>query len=76
MIRNYALTFAGVMLRIWVPISGAAGIEFTAAYTTIAWMCWVPNLIFAQWIISRTKASQRRPRFDLVSHQASKQETA
>jgi hypothetical protein len=54
MIRNYALTFAGVMLRVWVPISGAAGIEFTAAYTVIAWMCWVPNLIFAQWIIHRT----------------------
>jgi hypothetical protein len=62
MIRNYALTFAGVMLRVWVPISSVIGIDFTAAYTAIAWMCWVPNLLFAQWIINRTKRSQRRTR--------------
>jgi hypothetical protein len=62
MIRNYALTFAGVMLRIWVPISGAAGIEFTAAYTAIAWMCWVPNLMVAEWIIRRSRKSQPRSR--------------
>ena len=60
MIRNYALTFAGVMLRIWVPLSGAAGIEFTTAYTAIAWLCWVPNLILAQWIINRTLPARRR----------------
>lgn len=54
MIRNYALTCAGVMLRIWVPLSMAIGFDFTAAYTVIAWMCWVPNLLIAQWIIRRT----------------------
>jgi hypothetical protein len=62
MIRNYALTFAAVMLRIWVPVTTTLGAEFTAAYTVIAWMCWVPNLIFAQWIINRTKRSQPRAR--------------
>jgi uncharacterized membrane protein len=76
MIRNYALTFAGVMLRVWVPISGAIGFDFTTAYTAIAWMCWVPNLIFAQWIINRTKRSQRRPALDLLRQQGSRQETA
>jgi hypothetical protein len=60
MIRNYALTFAGVMLRVWVPISSALGIDFTAAYIAIAWLCWVPNLLVAQWIISRMRKSQRR----------------
>jgi uncharacterized membrane protein len=60
MIRNYALTFAGVMLRIWAPLSGAAGIDFTAAYVTIAWLCWVPNLLVAEWIIRRTQSGQRR----------------
>jgi hypothetical protein len=60
MIRNYALTFAGVMLRIYVPVSGAAGIDFLTAYQAIAWMCWMPNLLVAQWIISRTLPARRR----------------
>jgi uncharacterized membrane protein len=62
MIRNYALTFAGVMLRLWVPISSVIGIDFTAAYTAIAWMCWVPNLLFAEWIIRQSRRSQPRAR--------------
>jgi len=60
MIRNYALTFAGVMLRIWAPISAAAGIEFTTAYIAIAWACWVPNLLVAEWIIRRTLPARSR----------------
>ena len=60
MIRNYALTFAGVMLRIWVPVSSAFGIDFTAAYIAIAWLCWVPNLLVAEWIIRRTRPAHRR----------------
>jgi hypothetical protein len=62
MIRNYALTFAGVMLRLWVPVSGAVGIDFLMAYRIIAWFCWVPNLLIAQWMISRTRRSQPRAR--------------
>ena len=61
MIRNYALTFAGVMLRLWVPTSLALGIDFLAAYRVIAWLCWVPNLFFAQWMINRIQRSLRRP---------------
>ena len=60
MTRNYALTFAGVMLRIWVPLSGAAGIDFLTAYLAISWMCWVPNLLVAEWIIRRTLPARRR----------------
>ena len=60
MIRNYALTFAGVMLRVWVPLSSVAGIDFLMAYRTIAWLCWIPDLIVAQWIISRMRRSQPR----------------
>ena len=76
MIRNYALTFAGVMLRLWVPVSEAMGIDFTAAYIAIAWMCWVPNLLVAQWIIRRTRMSQPRATIvDLLSKPRSGQET-
>lgn len=51
MLRNYALTFAAVMLRIYLPSSMAMGIEFTLAYPVIAWLCWVPNLLYAEWRI-------------------------
>lgn len=54
MIRNYALTFAAVMLRIYVPLSGPAGFDFLTAYQVIAWLCWVPNLLVAEWIIRRS----------------------
>lgn len=70
MIRNYALTFAGVMLRVWSPLSGVVGIDFLMAYRAIAWLCWAPNLIFAQWVISQTRKSQVRARMvSLVSGQ-------
>jgi uncharacterized membrane protein len=48
MIRNFALTFAGVMLRLWMPVSMAAEIPFGTAYAVVAWLCWVPNLIVAE----------------------------
>jgi uncharacterized membrane protein len=54
-IRNYALTFAGVMLRIWLPLTTGMGADFTTAYVIIAWACWVPNLFVAEWIIRRTQ---------------------
>jgi uncharacterized membrane protein len=60
MIRNYALTFAGVMLRVWMPLSMGAGMDFTAAYIVIAWLCWVPNLLVAEWMIRSTSKSQPR----------------
>lgn len=56
MIRNFALTFAAVMLRLYVPGSFVAGLEFETAYPAIAWLCWVPNLLVAQWIIQRSGA--------------------
>ena len=55
MIRNYALTFAAVMLRIYAPLSGPAGFEFLTAYQAIAWLCWVPNLFVAEWIVRRSR---------------------
>src|SRR2546423_863617 len=56
MIRSYALTFAAVTLRIYLPLSQVVGIPFEPAYQTIAWLCWVPNLILAEWLILRLPA--------------------
>ena len=60
MIRNYALTLAGLMLRVWVPLSIPTGIDFAMAYTFIGWLCWVPNLLVAEGIVRRTRRAQRR----------------
>ena len=49
MVRNFSLTFAAVTLRLYLPASMAAGIDLTLAYPNIAWLCWVPNMFFAEW---------------------------
>lgn len=52
MIRSYALTFAAVTLRIWLPLFQVGfGMNFIDSYLVIAWMCWVPNLLVAEWIV-------------------------
>jgi len=59
MIRSYALTLAAVTLRIYVPLAVIAGIPFEAAYPAISWLCWVPNLIVAEWLIQRAPLQAR-----------------
>ncbi len=49
MVRNFSLTFAAVTLRLYLPASMAAGIDLTLAYPFIAWLCWAPNMFFAEW---------------------------
>lgn len=52
--RNFSLTFAAVTLRIWLPLLAfAVGMEFTHAYQIVSWLAWVPNLLFAEWLIRR-----------------------
>ena len=49
MIRSYALTFAAVTLRLYLAITVIAGIEDNWwAYSLIAWLCWIPNLLVAE----------------------------
>jgi uncharacterized membrane protein len=56
MVRNFALTFAAVTLRIWVPMSQISGMAFETAYPVIAWLCWVPNLVLAELLFNRGSA--------------------
>ena len=50
MLRSYALCLAAVTLRLYLPLSAIAGIPFEEAYPAIAWLCWVPNLVVAEWL--------------------------
>ncbi|MCA9997245.1 MAG: DUF2306 domain-containing protein [Anaerolineales bacterium] len=54
MIRNYALTFAAVTLRLYLGLGQAflPEVEFTAVYITTAWLCWIPNLLIAEILIN------------------------
>ncbi len=58
MIRSAALTLAAVTLRLYLPVGeGLAGFE--ASYPVICWICWVPNILLAEWLLRRDV--QRRP---------------
>jgi len=77
MTRNYALTFAAVMLRVWIPIFGMTGIEFTTAYIMIAWLCWMPNLVLVELAIHRNRNRRRSSaEINAMSTPIPKRETA
>ena len=62
MIRSFALTFAAVTLRVYIPVSLSMGAAFETAYPVIAWACWVPNLIVAEWLfVPRVRRTGARP---------------
>lgn len=51
LIYSYAACFAAVTLRIWLPIlSGITG-DFISAYRIVSWLCWVPNLLLAYFLV-------------------------
>ena len=51
MIRNFSLTFAAVTLRIYLGLFFAAAVPFETFYPVLAWISWVPNILFAEWAI-------------------------
>ncbi len=55
MIRSYALTFAFVTLRLWIGVLMVInkGQNFDEIYQTVAWLCWVPNLLIVDYFIAR-----------------------
>ncbi len=80
MLRNYALTFAAPMLRLWTGVLVAVLVAtsggdldpeaaFANAYAAVPFLCWLPNLVVAEWLVRRrglpsyrlTSASRRTP---------------
>jgi len=54
MIRSFALTFAAVTLRLQLGFAiGVLQIDYATASMILAWSCWIPNLLFAEWWIAR-----------------------
>ena len=56
MIRNFALTLAAVTLRNYMPLMLIAlHWSFRTTFITVSWLCWIPNLLIAEWMIARGK---------------------
>ena len=61
MIRNFALTYAAVMLRIWTGVLVAAhltlgldgAMAFANAYAAVPFLAWLPNIVVAEIMIAR-----------------------
>lgn len=53
MTRSFALTFAAVTLRLYLPVAPILGYPFLDGYRAISWLCWVPNLIVAELYLRR-----------------------
>ncbi|MBO0935365.1 DUF2306 domain-containing protein [Fibrella sp. HMF5335] len=51
MVYSYAATFAGVTLRLQLPLLIMLFGGFAPAYALVAWSCWLPNLVVAWWLI-------------------------
>jgi uncharacterized membrane protein len=48
MIRSFALTFAAVTLRLYLPIAALLPFPFVDSYRAISFLAWVPNLLVAE----------------------------
>ncbi|ASV29332.1 DUF2306 domain-containing protein [Maribacter cobaltidurans] len=53
MIYSYAACFGAVTLRIWLPLLILIIGSFEPAYRIVAWLAWVPNLVFAYFWVRR-----------------------
>lgn len=55
MIRNYAITFSAVSLRLGLLLALVGWVQFATIYQIVAWASWILNLMVAEWIIRSHK---------------------
>ena len=51
MIYSYAACFSAVTLRIYLPLLVMLFQDFNTAYLIVAWLCWVPNIMVAYFLV-------------------------
>jgi len=60
MIRSYALTCSAITLRMWkLILSNTFHIDPQVLYMIDAWMGFVPNLLFAEWLINKMNRQKK-----------------
>ncbi len=57
MIYSYDACFSAVILRSYLPTLQGIFQDFIIAYRIVAWLCWIPNIIFAYIITKNIKTS-------------------
>ena len=69
MIRSYALTISALTLRAWKwGLNNSFDLPPMDVYRTVAWLGWVPNLMFAEFLIWRYKYASRKRSLKLREH--------
>lgn len=58
MIRNYALTFSAVMVRLWLTLFLRYDMPMEISYIAVAWISWIPTLAVAELIIAAGAGSK------------------
>ena len=53
MIYSYAACFSAVTLRIYLPLLNILFHDFIKAYIVVAWLCWIPNIIVAYFLVKQ-----------------------
>ncbi len=51
MLRNFALTFGAVMLRLYLYSLQWAGFGFDQVYPFVTWAAWLPNIALTEWYL-------------------------
>lgn len=54
MMRSFALTFAAVTLRLYLPMASFFPVHFDDAYRAISFLCWMPNLLLVEFYLRRS----------------------
>lgn len=50
---SYACCLASVTLRLWNIMFGLLSIDFYTSYSIVAWLSWVPNLLFVKFYLNK-----------------------
>jgi uncharacterized membrane protein len=62
MIRSFALTFAAVTLRLYLPFFFIlGGMDYPEASSYVSWLCWIPNLVIAELYLGRRSRQKNGP---------------
>lgn len=66
MIRSYALTFSAITLRTWkLVLSYTITIDPLTLYMIDAWLGFMPNLLFAEWVIWKLDKKKLASKIDV-----------
>lgn len=65
--RNFALSFGAVVFRGYLHEMQARGHLFHEIYPSAVWVCWIPVMIIAEWLIGRSVNARATSRSSVAS---------